>query len=154
MVRVIRYSSVGVFLAGIFTTIVGCSNEDQIRALILFLLLLLTGGGGSGTEEAAPSPTGTLPIIDLFTASESFSVPCVDDVTSRSITATESAAYNIRQINSNGFFGDSGTNGDWWSSSSNAPYSWARFLYVHESVGHYVSNQSYGFSVRCMQDIE
>lgn len=105
--RVIRYSSVGVFLAGIFTTIVGCSTEDQIRALILFLLLLLTGGGGSGTEEAAPSPTGTLPIIDLFTAPESFSVPCVDDVTSRSITATESAAYNIRQINSNGFFGDS-----------------------------------------------
>ena len=54
----------------------------------------------------------------------------------------------------NGSFGDSGTNGDWWSSSSNAPYSWARFLYVHESVGHYVSNQSYGFSIRCIQDSE
>ncbi len=51
--RVIRYSSVGIFLAGIFTTIVGCSNEDQLRALILFILLLLSGGGGSGEEETS-----------------------------------------------------------------------------------------------------
>lgn len=48
--RAMRYSSVGVVLAGIFAAIAGCSNEDQIRALILFLILLLTGGGGQDAE--------------------------------------------------------------------------------------------------------
>lgn len=43
--RVIRYSSVGVFFAGIVTAIVGCTQEEQIQAILLFLLLLLTGGG-------------------------------------------------------------------------------------------------------------
>lgn len=59
--RVIRYSSVGVFLAGIFTTIVGCSTEDQIRALILFILLLLSGGGATDTDSAtAPESVSSI----------------------------------------------------------------------------------------------
>ncbi len=74
--RTIRYSSVGVILAGIITAISGCSDEDSIRAIILFLILLLTGGGG---EQAAMDDPGTAAItvcvsggtaacaIDLYT---------------------------------------------------------------------------------------
>jgi len=68
--RAIRYSSVGIFLAGIFTTIVGCSNEDQLRALILFLLLLLTGGGGMMEEEAPPAVTFSGAELTNFSGSD------------------------------------------------------------------------------------
>jgi len=65
--RVIRYSSVGIFLAGIFTTLVGCSNEDQLRALLLFLLLLFAGGG-SEEEMATTSPLAGTNFADFTTA--------------------------------------------------------------------------------------
>lgn len=106
--RVIRYSSTGIFLAGIFTTIVGCSTEDQLRALILFLLLLLTGGG-SGTEmqESGPSFSGPQIVIDSFSTPLSLSVPCVDALTSRSIVNSSSVVYDQREIISNGLAGDS-----------------------------------------------
>ncbi len=55
--KIIRYSSIAVFFTGILTTIAGCSNEDQIRALLLFLLLLLTGGGSEQPQEQG-FPTG------------------------------------------------------------------------------------------------
>ncbi len=72
--RVIRYSSVGIFLAGIFTTIVGCSNEDQLRALILFLLLMLSGGGGE--VEEGPTVCAFPECLDPFVVETSISGTC------------------------------------------------------------------------------
>ncbi len=49
-----RYSSVGAGLVAIFATLVGCSNEDQLRALLLILMLMLTGGSAESAPSAAP----------------------------------------------------------------------------------------------------
>ncbi len=104
--RVIRYSSVGVFFAGILSVLAGCTEREGILGLVLLILLQFCSGPVADTDPG-PVPTGTMPILDLFTAPASFSVPCVDDVTSRGITNTDSAAFNTREITSNGFFGDS-----------------------------------------------
>jgi len=67
MVRVwkaVRYSAVGVFFAGIISTITSCTDQEQITALLLLILMLLTGsgggeaigsGGGSGSGSAPPA---------------------------------------------------------------------------------------------------
>lgn len=98
--RVVRYSVVGVFLAGIFTTIVGCSNEDQLRALILFLLLLLTGGGGM--EEAVTGPTFTFSAGPALSFNQSFgenTTACTDgggnNFQGTDLTLTDSDAAGV-----------------------------------------------------------
>jgi len=107
LLRMIRYSSIGVFFAGIVSVLAGCTEREGILGIVLLILLQFCSGPVADTAVIEPSPTGTLPILDLFTVSESFSVPCIDDVTSRSTAATESAAFNTREITTNGFFGDS-----------------------------------------------
>jgi len=72
--RAIRYSSVGIFLAGIITTIVGCSTEDQLRALLLFLLMLFSGGGGSSGEINFSSPANVSGFAGLADVGITFSV--------------------------------------------------------------------------------
>lgn len=66
--KAVRYSAVGISLAGIFSIISGCSSEDSIRAIILFFIMLLMGGGGveeagtGGTQASAPFTFGNDPI--------------------------------------------------------------------------------------------
>ncbi len=80
--RVVRYSAVGASLAGVVSAVVGCSSEDQLRALLLFLLLLFGGGGEGGGEDApAPIPVCTdgatvACAIDLYTNARSLSSDC------------------------------------------------------------------------------
>jgi len=52
--KAVRYSAVGVTIAGIISTLAGCSAEDSIRALLLFLIMLLMGGGGESATEVPP----------------------------------------------------------------------------------------------------
>lgn len=53
----VRYGAVGVILAGVFSTIVGCSAQDAIRALLVILGLMLgSGGGEEGATAGTPPP--------------------------------------------------------------------------------------------------
>jgi len=64
--KAVRYSAVGLTIAGVFSAIAGCSTEDGIRAIILFLIMLLTGGGG---EEATTGPPPVTEIV-LYSAGQ------------------------------------------------------------------------------------
>lgn len=57
-----RYSAVGVFLAGMFSALQGCTETENIQAIILLLLLLLLGGGGAneGANNGEAANTFTL----------------------------------------------------------------------------------------------
>jgi len=65
--RAIRYSAVGLFCAGIISTITSCTDQEQIAALLLILALYLSGGGGNDSEEpAAPDPSSVIIFEDTF----------------------------------------------------------------------------------------
>jgi hypothetical protein len=66
--KAVRYSAVGITIAGIFTTIAGCSTEDSIRAIILFIIMLLMGGSGSTEETTAGGGAAAPSAIVLFSA--------------------------------------------------------------------------------------
>lgn len=50
--RVFKFGFVGITISAVGTLIAGCSQEDQIRALILALIMLLTGSGGEETDTS------------------------------------------------------------------------------------------------------
>ena len=55
----------------------------------------------------------------------------------------------------NGFFGQAGSDGYWWSSSPDGSSAWFRGLsYSVENVFRYYDIQGYGISVRCVRDTE
>jgi len=57
--------------------------------------------------------------------------------------------------NLNGYFGNAGNFGLWWSSSPNGSNAWVRYLYydVEDVYRDYYLPQN-GFSVRCVRDAE
>jgi len=58
MWKAVRYSGVGVFLAGIISTITSCTSSEQIGAILLLLAMLL-GGGGEGSQISIAGGSGT-----------------------------------------------------------------------------------------------
>ena len=56
--------------------------------------------------------------------------------------------------NDNGYFDNTGNNGDWWSATEDgAGYAWSRDMsYGYESVDRYHSRKTNLFSVRCVQN--
>jgi uncharacterized protein (TIGR02145 family) len=56
---------------------------------------------------------------------------------------------------SNGYFGNAGYLGYWWSSSPDGADAWYRYLdFVYGNVYRDSSNRRNGFSVRCVRDAE
>jgi uncharacterized protein (TIGR02145 family) len=54
-----------------------------------------------------------------------------------------------------GFFGDAGSSGLWWSSSPSGGDAWSRFLYYgNPDIYRYASAPRFGFSVRCLRDAD
>lgn len=66
----IRYSSVGVMLAGVGSAITGCSAEDAIKALLIWLALALGGG------EVLEAPNEPVPAFTFVLGNQG----SVDDV--------------------------------------------------------------------------
>ena len=59
------------------------------------------------------------------------------------------------RYSSNGYFGDAGLDGYWWSSSPDGGDAWYRYLdYFSPDIDRFSYNPRSGFSVRCLRDAD
>jgi len=92
----IRYSAIGVFFAGIITTITSCTDSEQIAAILLILALFLAGGGEESTEGTGGA-TASPVTIDGYTVVSS-TTSC-DGAGTDDDTTPADAVFNSRRVN-------------------------------------------------------
>lgn len=59
----LRYSSVGVMLAGVGSAITGCTAEDAVKALLIWLALALGSGAGTTPDTGDSTPAAPTDIV-------------------------------------------------------------------------------------------
>lgn len=95
--RAFRYSCIGIFFAGVLSSIQGCTQDDSLIALLLLLLMLL----GGGSVELSINGTGSgkvigANIINCTITNGSTTGTCIDQVdlgTTQTLTATPASGF-------------------------------------------------------------
>jgi len=76
--KAVRYSAVGVFFAGIISTITSCTDQEQITALLLLIFMLLGGGGEETTEETSSAVFTNIGQLITTGGSNFSNLTCID----------------------------------------------------------------------------